>query len=292
MTPLEYAGLKPLMERTKGRPEIMIGLIDGPVFMSHPDLAPQNIREILGGQGGACSRAASQACVHGTFVAGMLIAKRGSDTTGICPDCILLVRPIFAESGSAGDDPMPSATAEDLAAAIIETVKAGARVLNLSVALAQPSPRGERAIEAALSFAAQRGAIVVAAAGNQGAMGGTAITSHLGVIPVAACDFEGRPAARTNLGGSIGRRGLSAPGEGVISLGTNGPSRALAGTSAAAPFVTGAVALLWSEFPTASASRIKLAITRSGGHRRNSVVPPLLDAWAAYKALAGRHGAN
>ncbi|SPE25180.1 Peptidase (fragment) [Candidatus Sulfopaludibacter sp. SbA3] len=187
---------------------------------------------------------------------------------------------------------MPTATPEDLAAATIETVRAGARVINLSVALVQPSPRGERAIEAALSFAAQKGAVVVAAAGNQGAMGGTAITRHLTVIPVAACDRHGRPAAGTNLGGSIGRRGLSAPGEDVASLGTNGAPRVLGGTSAAAPFVTGAVALLWSLFPAASASQIKLAVTQSVTHRRNSVVPPLLDAWAAYEALAGRHGGN
>jgi hypothetical protein len=51
------------------------------------------------------------------------------------------------------------------------------------------------------------------------------------------------------------------------------------------PFVTGAIALLWSEFPAASAAQIKLAVTQAAMPRRASVVPPLLDAWAAYQVL-------
>ena len=73
----------------------------------------------------------------------------------------------------------------------------------------------------------------------------------------------------------------------------------------AVPFVTGAIALLWSEFPDATAAQIKLAIMRQpqtfrqgtfmqGGFpstpgytpRRASVVPPLLDAEAAYQMLS------
>src|SRR5262249_25532750 len=104
--------------------------------------------------------------------------------------------------------------------------------------------------------------------------------------PVAACNARGRPLGESNLASSIGRRGLSAPGEGVISLGTNGKPQTFGGTSTAAPFVTGAIALLWSEFPGATAAQIKLAVTQYGRRRRNTIVPPLLDAWAAYRSLA------
>ncbi len=90
----------------------------------------------------------------------------------------------------------------------------------------------------------------------------------------------------SNLGGSIGRRGLSAPGENITSLGAGGKPLTFGGTSAAAPFVTGAIALLWSEFPNASATQIKLAVTQAGRRQRNTIVPPLLDAWAAYQAMA------
>ena len=51
------------------------------------------------------------------------------------------------------------------------------------------------------------------------------------------------------------------------------------------PFVTGAIALLWSEFPRATAAQIKLAITNTSSLQRVSVVPPLLDAAAAYQIL-------
>ncbi|HUI42120.1 MAG TPA: S8 family serine peptidase [Terriglobia bacterium] len=163
---------------------------------------------------------------------------------------------------------------------------AGTRVINLNSALLQPSPAGESRLEEALNYAAHRGAITVAAAGKQGAVGGSAINRHRWVIPVAACDMRGRPLDGSNLGSSIGRRGLSAPGENVISLGPDGKPETSGGTSAAAPLVTGAIALLWSEFPSLSAARIKLAVTQAG-RWRNAMVPPLLDAWAAYQALGG-----
>jgi subtilisin family serine protease len=284
MSPLELVKLIALMELAHGgRRQIIIGLIDGPVAKNHPDLMAENIRDISDGNSGTCTQADSVACMHGTFVAGILCAKKGSPAPAICPNCTLLVRPIFAETNSGKAD-MPSATPEELAAAIVETIEAGARVLNLSSALALPSSKGERKLEEALDQALKRGVIVVAAAGNQGTLGSSAITRHPWVIPVVACDLQGKPIISSNLGTSIGRRGLTAPGDGVSSLGADGKPRSFGGTSAAAPFVTGAIALLYSEFPTASAAQIKLAVTQAFAPRR-TVVPPLLDAWAAYQTL-------
>ncbi len=57
------------------------------------------------------------------------------------------------------------------------------------------------------------------------------------------------------------------------------------GTSVAAPFVTGAIALVWSEFPYASAGQIKLAVTKAHAQRRPTVVPALLNAWAIHAAM-------
>lgn len=202
----------------------------------------------------------------------------------ICPDCTLLVRPIFIESVAQNGE-MVSATPEELATAMIESIDAGARVLNLSVALSQPSSRGERQLDEALSYAARRGVIIVAAAGNQGTIGSSAITRHQWVIPVVACDLRGRPMSYSNLGNSAGRRGLSAPGEEITSLGAEGSPLTFGGTSAAAPFVTGTIALLWSAFPTATATEVRYAILQNHTMRRTTVVPPLLDAWTAYEAL-------
>jgi subtilisin family serine protease len=156
----------------------------------------------------------------------------------------------------------------------------------MSVAIAQPSSQGELELQEALDYALQRGVIAVAASGNQGTLGSSAITRHPWVIPVVACDPQRRPISYSNLGSSVGRRGLSAPGNRITSLGTEEQTLTLSGTSVAAPFVTGAIALLWSEFPTATAAEIKLAVTQGNGVRRTTVFPPLLDAWSAYQVMA------
>jgi subtilisin family serine protease len=284
MDPLDLVKLTALMERSSGTPDVKLGLIDGPVVTEHPDLTGEHLHEIPGNNRATCTRANSTACLHGTFIAGILCAKRGCSAPAICPNCTLLIRPIFAEK-TAGREQMPSATPEELAAAIIDCIDAGARVINLSLALAQPSTKGEQALEDALYLAVRRGVIVVAAAGNQGTLGSSAITRHPWVIPVVACDLRGRPMNESNLGSSIGRRGLTAPGDGITSLGAEGQSLTLGGTSVAVPFVTGAIALLWSEFLAATAAQIKLAISQTSAPRRASVVPPLLDAATAYQSL-------
>src|SRR5262249_53518824 len=98
-------------------------------------------------------------------------------------------------------------------------------------------------------------------------------------------DAGGRPINNSNLGSSIGRRGLSAPGRNITSLGVEGKLRTSGGTSAAAPYVTGSIALLWSLFPNASAAEVKLAVTQAHTARRNTIVPPLLDAWKSYQVM-------
>jgi subtilisin family serine protease len=269
--------LTPLLERTTGAPEIKIGLIDGPVAIGHPDLAKDNIQEVPGASAGTCAVRTSAACMHGTFVAGILLAKRGSVAPAICPDCSMLVRAIFPETLS-GNGQVPSATPQELASAVVETIEAGARILNLSAALIQPSTKGQGELQSALDYAAQRAVIVVAAAGNQGVVGSSVITRHPWVIPVAGCDWQGRPLSQSNLGGSIGRCGVLGPGENITSLGPEGKPVTFGGTSVAAPFVTGAVALLWSEFPVASAAQLLLAVR--GGAK--------LEPRFNYTAAAGR----
>lgn len=284
LIPLSLVKLTALMARTAGRQEVKVALIDGPVATSHPDLAGALIRDISQNTSGRCVTSDSFACMHGTFAAGILCARRDSPAPAICPGCTLLVRPIFAESRRGSGPVMPSAAPEVLAAAIAECVDAGAHVLNLSVALAHPSIRGERELEEALDHAARRGALVVAAAGNQGAIGSSAITRHPWVIPVIAYDHKGRPLGLSNLAGSVGRRGLGAPGDDVMSLTVSGSSLSSGGTSVAAPFVTGAIALLRSEFPRATANEVRQAVAQPH-FRRTTVVPPLLDAWAAFEFL-------
>jgi subtilisin family serine protease len=283
MSPLDLVTLTQLMSLSSGKPELKIGLIDGPVDIDHPDLESRNIYEVGTNSPAACTQSNSFACKHGTLVASILLGQRSSAAPAICPQCTLLVRPVFVETISVDDRP-PHATPEDLSIAILDCLSAGAQILNLSVSLDRLSSSGESQLEAALELAARRGAIVVAAAGNQGNVGGSAITRHPWVIPVVACNLQGRPTHYSNLGTSVGRRGLTAPGQGITSFSSAGVT-SFSGTSAATPFVTGAIALLWSEFPQAAATEIKSAIAQAGTTRRTTIVPPLLNAWAAYQIL-------
>jgi len=181
----------------------------------------------------------------------------------------------------------PSASPEELVEAIIDCAEAGVRILNLSLSLATMSPNQEPHLVQALDYAAAHGTLVVAAAGNQGTVGGSAITRHPWVIPVVACDWAGRPLAVSNLGASIARRGLMAPGDAITSLGSSGQSLTGGGTSAATPFVTGTLALLLSIFPDANVAEAKSATTRADV-RRAAIVPPVLDAWSAYQTMLKR----
>lgn len=285
MTPLELVRLPSLMALSAGRPEIAVGLIDGPVAASHADLS-DNIREVPGAVS-ACAQASSDACRHGTFVAGILCAKRGSAAPAVCPDCTLLIRPVFGESVAENLD-SPSSEPEELATAILACIQAGARVINLSLALMHSSPQSKLALLQALDHAARQGVLIVAAAGNQGSVGGTVITAHPWVIPVGACDLSGKPLNESNLGHSIGRRGLLAPGKEVTSLGSEGRPLTLRGTSAAAPFVTGAIALIWSLIPAASCAELRVAFLQAHVRAR-TVTPPLLNVWAAYEAVRAGH---
>lgn len=286
MGPLELVRLPALMELTSGSRDVVIGLLDGPVAGDHPDLANERVRS-MPGISGICSHASSTVCRHGTFVAGILVAHRTSAAPAICPGCCLLVRPIFTETTADGQL-LPTATPQQVAAAISECVLAGVRVINLSAATEAPSTTAEQELHDALDHAARNGVLVVAAAGNQATLGSSAITRHPWVIPVVGYGLDKRPMAQSNLGSSLGRHGLGAAGADVTSLSSAGPPSMLAGTSFAAAFVTGAIALLCSAFPVASSGEIKHAVCYR--QRRVSVVPPLLDAWAAYQALSATNG--
>ena len=266
------------MAVTRGTSDVVIGLLDGPVALDHPAFERSNIHALSQIEPGLDR--SSAACAHGTFIAGMLCARRNSDAPALCPGCTLLVHPVFGAGDSSG---IP---AGKLAAAMVEAIDAGARVINLSLAPARPSPLRQCELETALDYAARRNVLVVVAAGNQGALGSSALTRHPWVIPVAACNSHGMPLEISNFGPALGRHGLSAPGDGVISLAPGGGHRSFSGTSVAVPFVSGTIALLWSLFPNASAAHIKHALIHASAPRGATLFPPLLNAARAYRALA------
>src|SRR5919109_3382338 len=256
MDPLKLVKLPSLMAISTGTPEIVIGLVDGPIDFNHSAFQSANITTVKNSQYAACRSAGSLACMHGTFIAGMLCARRGLSAPAICPDCKLLLYPIFSEgesenlkSNKSASLLLPSTTPKELSKAIVETVDAGAKIINISAGLSISSLVTFSELEDAYDYAMRNGVIVVAAAGNQGNIGGYLSTlSHKWVIPVAACDEQGRLDPISNFGPSMGSRGLMAPGVNITSTSPNGVYARMTGTSFAVPFVTGAIALLWSIF--------------------------------------------
>lgn len=281
---LDQIKLHSLMNITSGCPEIVIGLIDGPVDFRHPTFQDSRIRTVNESQHAACETAESIACMHGTFVAGMLFGKRETSALAICPDCEVVLRPVFKEDVR-DNTSVPTCTPEELSTAIIETVNAGARIINLSVGLSGSPLIVYRELQEAYDYAQYNDVILVASSGNQGIIGYIPLLNHPWVIPVVACDGEGRPTPESNFGHSIGTRGLMAPGVNITSTSPGGQYTQMGGSSVAAPFVTGTIALLWSQFRKATASEIIYTILTASSHRRRTIIPPLLNAEAAWNSL-------
>lgn len=289
MDPLSQTRLHSLMNISCGHPDMTIGVIDGPVDFNHSAFQGSRIRTVNDSQLAACKNASSIACMHGTFVAGILCAKRGLSAPAICPDCEIILNPIFREETNnmnKKDIIFPNVTPEELSNAIIETVDAEAQVINLSLGLSSSSLTVYDKLQQAYDYALRKNVIIVVAAGNQGNIGNISLINHKWLIPVAACDEDNRLDPMSNFGPSIGNRGLMAPGVNIMSTYPGGQYTHMSGTSFAAPFVTGSIALLWSIFPNATpAAIIHAMITSSSNRRRRSIIPPLLNAEETYKML-------
>ncbi|MHC4939274.1 MAG: S8 family serine peptidase [Planctomycetota bacterium] len=167
---------------------------------------------------------------HGTFVASLVLT--------VAPEArILPVRVLDGEGVG---------TASGVSAGILWAVEQGASVINVSIDMPVPSD----ALKDAIDFAHNRGALVVAAAGN-GAAPDLIFPARLGdVVAVAAVDASGVGAPFSNFDSDVD---LVAPGVDMLGavptdLNPNGTAH-WSGTSFAAPIVAGSLALVASAFP-------------------------------------------
>jgi subtilisin family serine protease len=268
---IELARLDGLMQRTAGRADVRVGLVDGMVNSSHPLLTDARIESTVPGRP-SCDLRSGVGCAHGSFLAGLLVGQGG-----ICPGVTLVSRPVFRDAAPAPS--VPSATPDTVAEAIFGLVEAGASAINVSAGIASGGLRRFPALDDACDFARDRGVAIVAASGNQGRVGATALFGHEWVIPVASCLENGAADFRSNVGPTVGRRGLRAPGFGIAWGGIE-----MRGTSVAAVFVTGTLALLRSMLPGRTAYQLRSALLLEP-RRSVTVTPPLLDAAASFERL-------
>jgi type VII secretion-associated serine protease mycosin len=179
---------------------------------------------------------------HGTKVAGIIAARPipGTGFVGIAPKATIIpIRQNDAEG---------SGTAGTMADAIDYAVGHGANVINISQDTSQALQPGSD-LEKSVEKAINKGVVVVAAAGNDGASGKKKLTdpaSFPGVLAVAASDRNNERASFSQPGDFLG---VAAPGVDMVSTVPKGGQCIDNGTSFAAPYVAGVVALVRSKYP-------------------------------------------
>jgi hypothetical protein len=227
----------------------------------------------------SCALDPSDACNHGTFIMGLLGARRDALIPGLCPDCRLLHLPLFI------DENAPSAGVAELANAIRVAVAAGARLINLSLAILDDDLQNDPGLASALDYAEANGAVVLVAAGNQGRLAMGQLLSHPATIPVVAVDATHRLLPDSNFGPTISRRGVAALGHQVIGYAPGGGTTVMSGSSVATAVATGTLAQVWSACPDVAGAEILAAVARLAP--RNGSIPPILDPDICLTVLDG-----
>lgn len=176
---------------------------------------------------------------HGTAVAG-LAAGLSPDAPGVAPAANLLSLRVTDAAGTSD--------LFTVAQAILAAVDAGAKILNLSLG----GYGGGPVLSSAIDYATARGAVLVAAAGNNQAAQLTWPAADPRVISVGAVDAAGQQVTFSNSGEQLQ---VSAPGYGVQTAWLDGRRVNVDGTSASAPFVAGAIAAVMSQNPSLSATQ-------------------------------------
>jgi subtilisin family serine protease len=159
---------------------------------------------------------------HGTMVAGLVHA--------VAPRAQILPLKAFRADGTG--------RSSDIAQAIYYAVLSGARVLNLSFTFTSISQE----VMYATAFAAVKGSIVVAAAGNEGLTVRRWPAEHRWVVGVGATTLADARAPFSNQGYNTFKVG--APGVDLVTTYPGGRYAAVSGTSFSAPLLSGTVALM------------------------------------------------
>ncbi|MCB0586577.1 MAG: S8 family serine peptidase [Phaeodactylibacter sp.] len=168
---------------------------------------------------------------------------------------------------------------------ILEAADKGVDVISLSLG-GLSSQSKERAYQKAVEYANERGAIIVAAAGNSNRNAKNFAPAGVpGVIAVSALDAELNRAVFSNYITDL-KMGLAAPGVNIYSTIPNGRYSAFNGTSMATPYVSGLIGLLKSLDPEISTSKA-YQILRKTGKKTKAVkeTGPLIFPYAAVKEL-------
>ena len=194
---------------------------------------------------------------HGTHVAG-IIGARGNNDRGISGLCwkvkMVNVRILDAEGRG---------YVAQQVAGIDYALRAGAKIINCSFGGPDSSP----AMQDAIAQAHKQGALIVAAAGNDGVDADQkpfypAAYPDSNVLSVAATDDRDKLASFSNYGAKT--VDLAAPGDAIGSTYLKSDYRYMSGTSMAAPYVAAAAAMLREHKSSWDAGDISYRLRQKG----------------------------
>jgi len=211
-----------------GATSARVAILDSGIDSTHLDLAGRVVLSTDFTGSGTGDRFG-----HGTAVAG-IIAAGLDNAIGIAglSTAPLLDGKVLDDDGIGFESAMLDG--------IVWATDHGARVINLSVGTQSSC---STAVQTTIDYAWTHGAVVVAAAGNDGTRNVVAPASCAHVMAVGATDSTDERATFSNWGPGVS---LAAPGVSILTTALNGGYTAKDGTSLAAAHVSGAVALLWA----------------------------------------------
>jgi subtilisin family serine protease len=242
---------------------VRVAVLDSAPQADHPDLPPVRVVKLDGGP--------HDVGVHGTLTAGVIaaIAHNGFGIEGVAPGAELIAIPVCTPLGAT---PRDSCGLFDLLRGLDLAWKEHAQVLNLSL-VGPANPLLERAVNRLDDL----GAIVVAAAGNEGVDEARYPAAYPSAVGVGAVDAKGVRYEHSNGGRSAQ---IWAPGTDILSTVPGGAFAFANGTSFAAAHVTGALAVLIGSGAAPDAARRALFHTARSGKAPAPAMTPLCRALA------------
>lgn len=291
---LEAMHTEEVWQTTKGA-GVTVAVLDTGVEADHPDLDGNVLdgKDLVGFGASEGDRAWAR---HGTAMAG-IIAGHGhgpgnaDGVMGIAPEAKVLPVRVILEDGDPSRAKARSTRGNALAEGIRWAADNGADIINLSLGDDSASAHPEPGEDEAIQYALRKGVVVVASAGNGGEKGDRVSypAAYPGVIAVTAVDRYGTRAPFST------RRWyatVSAPGVDVIIADPDHKYYEGWGTSAAAAFVSGAVALIEAARPGLTPAQIKRLLEDTARNapadgRDDSRGFGFIDPAAAIKAAAG-----